>query len=114
MTKTNYIIIISYTLILIIITYLNFNSKSNYKTNLKQIELKYQKKYDSLNNNIIYYELKINDLEFINKKISSEIDSIKNNQNDNEKIQYTPFVSISPDSVTNIFAKYDINNRYNQ
>jgi len=111
MNKTVLWTIIIYTLILFVVGYMYFKSDSNYKTQIETINKDYKLKYDSLNNDINIYKSKIIELDSINQNITADIDSIKNNQNDDEKPSYTPFYSISPDSVANIFAGYDISNK---
>ena len=112
MNKTVLWTIIIYTIVLFLVGYMYFQSDSTYKEKIEQIDEKYKLKYDSLNQDIINYKEKIADLDSINKEISSNIDSIKNKQNDNEKPHYTPFYSLSSDSVANIFAGYDLSKRY--
>ncbi len=112
MNKTVIWTLIIYTLILLIVGYFYFNSDSNYKNKINKIEEKYKQKYDSLNNDINTYKIKIDELDSLNDNYTNDIDSIKNKQNDNETAHYTPFHSLSPDSIANIFAKYDISKRY--
>ena len=112
MNKTVVWTIIIYTIVLVLVGYIYFKSDSDYKDNLNKIEEKYKAKYDSLNNDITNYKLKINELDSINKISSENIDSIKNKQNDNEKPPHNPFYGLSSDSVANIFAGYDLSKRY--
>jgi len=106
------ILIIVFHLLMLISVIIYFNKKSNYISELEKIENDYKLKNDSLYEKIDVYMTKINNLDSINKNISIEIDSIKNKQNDNEKIPYTPFHGLSADSVANLFAKYKIEKRY--
>jgi archaellum component FlaF (FlaF/FlaG flagellin family) len=112
MNKTVMWTIIIYTLILIIVGYLYFNSSEKYKEQIDDISTEYKLKYDSLNSDIKTYVLKIEELDSINVDIISQNDSIKNKQDDNEKPPYTPFIGLSPDSVANIFSGYDVSKRY--
>ena len=112
MNKTSIITIILYTLVLIIVGWLYFNQQSDYKHELRNIETEYNLKYDSLNLDIKKYEKKIDDLDSINIDLSNTIDSIKNNQNDYEKPIYTPFSSLSPDSISSLFARYNLDKEF--
>jgi len=112
MNKTIIWTIIIYSLILVLIGYIYFNSDLSYKEEIEKIENEYKIKNDSLENTIKHYELKIEKLDSLNNDITYDIDSIKNKQNDDEAYTYTPFRSLSPDSVANIFARYDISERY--
>jgi len=107
--KSNYIINIILIIALLIIGYLYYSDNISYKNNINKIKNKYELIEDSLNNRIKSLDLKYTNLELKNKKLSENIDSLKNNQHDNEKPSLSHFYGLSPDSISNIFAGYDPN-----
>jgi len=107
--KSNNIITIILFIALIIVTYLYFSGESGYKNKLKDIKHKHELIEDSLNKKINNLDSLYTNLETLNKNLSSDIDSLKNNQHDNEKPTLTPFHGLSSDSISSIFAGYDPN-----
>jgi len=108
MKKTIIWTIIIYTLLILIIGYFYYNHEQNkFNTEIENINLKYQNKYDSLNNNINTYKIQIKYLDSLISTNDIQIDSIKNKQKDYETPIFTSFSDISTDSIVNLFSRYN-------
>ena len=112
MKKCIIITSIIFIVIIALISYFSLKNISNYKDENNRIKLEYKKKYDSLNNDIDNYQLTIDSLLDYSENLTDSINKIKNNQNDNEKPPFVFFDNITPDSISNIFANYDISKRF--
>ena len=112
MKKTIIWTIIIYTLLILIIGYFYYSHEQNkFNTEIENINMKYQHKYDSLNNNIDTYKLQIKQLDSLISANDNQIDSIKNKQKDYEKPIYTSFRDISTDSIVSLFSGYNPNQK---
>ena len=108
MKKTIIWTIIIYSIIISLIGYLYYEHKNQeFNIQLKQINHKYQNKYDSLNNKIYTYKIKIKHLDSLILITDNKIDSIKNKQKTHEKPIFTSFRNISTDSIVNLFSRYN-------
>jgi len=108
MKKTIFWTIIIYTLLIAIVGYFYYEHKQNiFNIEIENINIKYQHKYDSLNNNINTYKLQIKQLDSLISINDNQIDSIKNKQKNNEKPVYTSFSNISSDSIVSLFSGYN-------
>ena len=109
MNKTAITTIIIYTIILLFGVWFFFNTKSNYDTEINQLKNNYKLKYDSLENNISSLNNDILKLDTVKLELKNKIDSIKNNQNDNETPKHTSFHSLDSDDISNLFTGYNTN-----
>ena len=107
--KSNNTITIILLIALIVVSYLYYNGNSDYKNNINAIKNKYELIEDSLNTRIKKLDSLYSNLETSNMNLSADIDSLKNNQYDNEQPELTNFHGLSPDSISRIFAGYDPN-----
>jgi len=108
MKKTIIWTIIIYTLLILIVGYFYYGyEQSRFNTEIENINIKYQNKYDSLNNNIDTYKLQIKQLDSLISINDNQIDSIKNKQKDYETSIFTSFRDISTDSIVSLFSGYN-------
>ena len=108
MRKTIIWTIIIYSLLILIVGYFYYeHEQSRFNTEIENINIKYQNKYDSLNNNIDTYKLEIKHLDSIISINDTQIDSIKNKQKDYETPIFTSFRNISTDSIVSLFSGYN-------
>jgi peptidoglycan hydrolase CwlO-like protein len=108
MRKTIIWTIIIYSILIFLVGYIYYNHKNNqFNTEIENINNRYQNKYDSLNNNINTYKIKIKYLDSLISMNDNQIDSIKNKQKDYEKPIFTSFRNISTDSIVSLFSGYN-------